>query len=180
MAQPSDHYIDVDNRYGAALATQYLVDHGRTAIATIAGPPDMPAAVDREQGWRDAMRGAGLLRAPHRRTATSPRPAASGPALALVDAHPDLDAIFVASDLMASGVMLALDERGLRVPEDVALVGFDNSRYATRGRVGLTTISQPAREMGVVMADTLLRLLAGEQVEQVTLLDTHLVERDSV
>ncbi len=175
----TDHYIDVDNRYGGSLATQYLIDHGRSAIATIAGPPDMTAAVDREQGWRDAMRGAGL---PADRIAHGDFTEAGGirAGLVLLDTHPDIDAIFVANDLMASGVMLALDQRGLRVPQDVALVGFDNSRYATRGRVGLTTISQPARQMGVVMADTLLRLLDGEEVEQVTLLDIHLVERDSV
>ncbi len=100
-------------------------------------------------------------------------------ALTLVDEHPDLDAIFVASDLMASGVLLALAERGLRVPDDVAIVGFDNSPYATRGRIGLTTVAQPSLEMGVVMADTLLRLLAGEHVEHVTMMETSLVVRDS-
>jgi LacI family transcriptional regulator len=99
--------------------------------------------------------------------------------LTLVDEHPDLDAIFVASDLMASGALLALDERGLRVPDDVAIVGFDNSQYATRGKIGLTTVAQPAQEMGVVMADTLLRLLGGESPPRVTTLDTQLVERSS-
>ena len=93
--------------------------------------------------------------------------------------HPDLDAIFVASDLMASGVLLALEERGLSVPEDVAILGFDDSPYATRGKVGLTTVAQPAQQMGVVMADTLLRLLAGEHVERVRVLHTRLVVRDS-
>ena len=81
---------------------------------------------------------------------------------------------------MASGALLALEERGLRVPDDVAVVGFDNSKYATRGKVGLTTVAQPAQEMGVVMADTLLRLLARASTPpRVTTLDTHLVVRDS-
>ena len=61
----------------------------------------------------------------------------------------------------------------------MAVVGFDNSPYATRGRIGLTTVAQPSLEMGVVMADTLLRLLAGEQVEHVTMMETSLVVRDS-
>ena len=65
------------------------------------------------------------------------------------------------------------------MPDDVAVVGFDNSPYATRGKVGLTTVAQPAQEMGVVMADTLLRLLAGETPPRVTILETHLVVRDS-
>ena len=167
-AEDSDYYIDVDNRLGAVTGTRHLIDRGRTAIATITGPPDMPPSVDREQGWRDALRAAGLSEAGGIRAA-----------LSLIDTFPDVDAIFVASDLMASGALLALEERGLRVPDDVAIVGFDNSKYATRGKVGLTTVAQPAQEMGVVMADTLLRLLAGESPPRVTTLDTHLVVRDS-
>jgi LacI family transcriptional regulator len=178
VANPADYYVDVDNRLGAVQGTRRLIAIGRRAIATITGPPDMPAAVDRERGWHDAVREAGL--ADHR-VAHGDFTEAGGirAALQLIDEHPDLDAIFVASDLMASGAMLALSDRGLRVPHDVAVVGFDNSRYATRGPVGLTTVAQPAQEMGVVMADKLLRLLAGEEVERVTLLPTHLVVRES-
>ena len=177
-ATDSDYYIDVDNRLGGVRGTQHLIERGRTAIATITGPGDMPASVDREQGWRDALAEAGL---PDHRLARGDFTEAGGirAALALIDEHPDIDALFVASDLMASGALLALEERGLRVPDDVAIVGFDNSKYATRGKVGLTTVAQPAQEMGVVMADTLLRLLAGESPPRVTTLDTELVVRDS-
>ncbi len=179
LAHPGDYYIDVDNQRGGRLATQHLIDTGRRAIATITGPSDMPASVDREAGWREALLAAAL---DDQRLARGDFTEAGGirAALKLIDEHSDLDAIFVASDLMASGVMLALEERGLRVPTDVAIVGFDNSRYATRGRVGLTTVAQPAEEMGHVMADTLLRLLAGETAPRVTLMETHLVIRDSV
>jgi LacI family transcriptional regulator len=178
IANPGDYYIDVDNRLGARRGVEHLVARGCTRIATITGPADMPAAVDREMGWRDALQAAGLS---DHRIAHGDFTEAGGirAALTLVDEYPDLDAIFVASDLMASGVLLALEERGLRVPDDVAIVGFDNSPYATRGRIGLTTISQPSLEMGHVMADTLLRLLAGEQVEHVTMMETRLVVRDS-
>jgi LacI family transcriptional regulator len=178
LADPAGWYVDVDNRHGGEVATERLVSIGRRRIATITGPPDMPAAVDREQGWRDALSRAGLDAG---RLAHGDFTEAGGvrAALALLDEHPDLDAIFVASDLMASGVLLALRERGLRVPDDVAIVGFDNSPYATRGPVGLTTIAQPSKQMGVVMADLLLRRLAGEQVDTVTLLETSLVVRES-
>ena len=178
IANPGDYYIDVDNRLGARHGVEHLIERGRRRIATITGPADMPAAVDREMGWRDAVLAAGLSDV---RIARGDFTEAGGirAALTLIDEHPDLDAIFVASDLMASGVLLALAERGLRVPEDVAVVGFDNSPYATRGRIGLTTVAQPSLEMGVVMADTLLRLLAGEQVEHVTMMETSLVVRDS-
>jgi DNA-binding LacI/PurR family transcriptional regulator len=177
-AVDSDYYIDVDNRLGGVRGTQHLIDRNRTAIATITGPADMPASVDREQGWRDALAGAGL---PDHRLARGDFTEAGGirAALALIDEYPDIDALFVASDLMASGALLALEERGLRVPQDVAVVGFDNSEYATRGRIGLTTVAQPAQEMGVVMADTLLRLRAGESPPRVTTLDTELIVRDS-
>ncbi|GAB2773883.1 LacI family DNA-binding transcriptional regulator [Terrabacter koreensis] len=178
IAHPGDYYIDVDNRTGARHAVEHLVGRGHHNIATITGPADMPASVDRELGWRDALAAAGLS---DHRIAHGDFTEAGGirAALALVDEHPDVDAIFVASDLMASGALLALEERGLSVPGDVAIVGFDNSPYATRGKVGLTTVAQPAQEMGVVMADTLLRLLAGETPPRVTTLATHLVERDS-
>ncbi|MER7073116.1 LacI family DNA-binding transcriptional regulator [Terrabacter sp. NPDC000476] len=178
VANAGDYYIDVDNRAGARRGVEHLVARGRRTIATITGPADMPASVDRELGWRDALTAAGLDAG---RVARGDFTEAGGirATLALVDAHPDLDALFVASDLMASGALLALEERGLRVPDDVAVVGFDDSPYATRGKVGLTTIAQPAQQMGVVMADTLLRLLAGETPPHVTTLDTHLVERDS-
>jgi len=177
-AKDRDYYIDVDNRLGSRHGVEHLIARGRLRIATIAGPADMPAAVDREMGWRDALAAAGLG---DHRLARGDFTEAGGirAALALVDEHPDLDAIFVASDLMASGALLALEERGLRVPDDVAIVGFDNSPYATRGRIGLTTVAQPSVEMGVAMADTLLRLLAGEQVEHVTVMMTSLVVRDS-
>ncbi|WP_076263955.1 LacI family DNA-binding transcriptional regulator [Intrasporangium flavum] len=178
LAHPGDYYVDVDNRSGARHGVEHLVARGRRAIATITGPADMPASVDRELGWRDALAAAGLS---DHRLARGDFTEAGGirAALALVDEHPELDAIFVASDLMASGVLLALEERGLSVPGDVAVVGFDDSPYATRGKVGLTTVAQPAQEMGVVMADTLLRLLGGETPPRVTTLDTHLVVRDS-
>ncbi len=178
VANPGDYYIDVDNRLGARRAVEHLVSRGRRRIATITGPADMPASVDRELGWRDALAAAGL---PDHRLARGDFTEAGGirAALALIDEHSDLDALFVASDLMASGALLALDERGLRVPDDVAIVGFDNSPYATRGKVGLTTVAQPAQEMGVVMADTLLRLLDGASPPRVTTLDTQLIVRDS-
>jgi LacI family transcriptional regulator len=178
IAHAGDYYIDVDNRLGGEQATQHLIDRGYRRIATITGPPDMPAAVDREQGWRDALHRAGLA---DTRLVHGDFTEAGGirSALTLLDDFPDVDAVFVASDLMASGVLVALEERGLRVPEDVAIVGFDDSEYAIRGTVQLTTVAQPSREMGLAMADTLLRLLAGEEVPHVTVLDTHLVVRAS-
>jgi LacI family transcriptional regulator len=176
--RPTDYYVDVDNRLGALQGTQHLIASGRRAIGTITGPRDMPAALDREQGWRDALREAGLS---DERIAHADFTADGGARAAaeLLDRHPDLDAIFVASDLMASGALGTLADRGRAVPGDVAVVGYDDSPYATRGSIPLTTVAQPTRQMGIVMADTLLRLLAGEKPQRVSLLSTELIQRDS-
>ncbi|MDC5696098.1 LacI family transcriptional regulator [Intrasporangium calvum] len=176
--RPTDYYVDVDNRLGAVQGTRHLIASGRRAIGTITGPRDMPAALDREQGWRDALLEAGLS---DERVAHGDFTEEGGAAAAeeLLDRHRDLDAIFVASDLMASGALGILAGRGRSVPADVAVVGYDNSRYATRGPIQLTTVAQPTRQMGIAMADTLLRLLAGEQPQHVQLLPTELILRDS-
>ncbi|GAA6525611.1 LacI family DNA-binding transcriptional regulator [Intrasporangium sp. DVR] len=176
--RPTDYYVDVDNRHGALQGTRYLIESGRRAIGTITGPRDMPAALDRETGWRDALREAGLS---DERIAHGDFTADGGARAAgeLLDRHPDLDAIFIASDLMASGALVTLAERGRVVPRDVAVVGYDDSLYATRGPIPLTTVAQPTKQMGIVMADTLLRLLAGEQPDRVSLLPTELIRRES-
>ena len=177
-AQQAPYYIDADNLGGARAATQHLVDLGRTRIATITGPEDMPAAIDRETGWRQVLAEAGL---PDDRLARGDFTIEGGlrAGLQIVREHPDLDAIFVASDFMARGALLAFEQAGLRVPQDVAVVGFDNSLYATRGEIGLTTVDQHTVQMGQAMADKLLRLLAGEPVEHATVLPTTLVVRES-
>ncbi|MGL5817226.1 MAG: LacI family DNA-binding transcriptional regulator [Phycicoccus sp.] len=172
------HHVDADNLGGARTAARHLVDLGRTRIATITGPQDMPAAIDRERGWREVLTEAGL---PDHRVARGDFTIEGGlrAGLQIVREHPDLDAIFVASDFMARGALLAFEQAGLRVPQDVAVVGFDNSFYATRGEIGLTTIDQHTVRMGHEVADVLLRLLAGEPVEHRTVLATTLVVRDS-
>ena len=97
----------------------------------------------------------------------------------LLETAPDLDAVFVASDLMASGAISVLRERGRSVPGDVAIVGFDDSSAATSGEIGITTVHQPSRQMGVEMASMLLALLRGEHVERERVMPTRMVVRDS-
>lgn len=97
----------------------------------------------------------------------------------LLDAHPDLDAVFVASDLMAMGALTVLRHQGIAVPSDVAVVGFDDSPAAVAGAIQLTTVHQPSQEMGREMATMMLDLLSGVPVEPARILPTHLVVRDS-
>ncbi len=174
-------YVDVDNSAAAALGVQRLIDIGRKRIATIAGPADMQAAIDRTDGWVRTLRAAGL---PTKLLEHGDFTQASGGSAmrALLERSPDLDGVFVASDLMAVGAVdVLLREGGKRVPEDVAVVGFDDSPAALSGAIPLTTMHQPQRQMGRAMAQMLLDRLSndGDAGPQRLLLDTRLVIRDS-
>ncbi|GDY31963.1 LacI family DNA-binding transcriptional regulator [Gandjariella thermophila] len=157
------HSVDNDNEGGAVLATEHLVGLGRRRIVTVAGPEDELSAVHRMTGWRTA---AGLD------DATAARWSACGGftrdggrrAMAeLLDRVPDLDAVFVASDLMAAGALQALRDAGRRVPEDVAVVGFDDHpMIAPHTDPPLTTVRQDAVSQVRRMVQRLHRLLCGE------------------
>ncbi|MET3769343.1 LacI family transcriptional regulator [Marisediminicola sp. UYEF4] len=176
--QHSNYFVDVDNAAGAALATEYLLEKGRRRIGTISGPVDMQAAIDRTKGWVSTLAEAGL---PTDLIAHGDFTMASGASAMrdLLDRDPNLDAVFVASDLMAMGAISVLRERGISVPDQVSLVGFDDSPAATSTDPQLTTVHQPSTEMGLRMAHNLLALLAGEEVERQSILPTRLVVRDS-
>ena len=90
------------------------------------------------------------------------------------------DALFIASDLMARGALAVLGRAGIRVPDDIAIIGFDDSPVATSVSPQLTTMRQPSLAQGEKMAEVLLDLLAGRDPRHVTVLDTELVVRDSV
>lgn len=117
------HYVDVDNIAGSRLATRRLLDIGRTRIATVTGPLSMTAGADRLSGFLQEMRVAG---AEPVATAHGDFTVASGAAAMkdILDTGVELDAVFVASDLMAVGAVNVLRHRGLRIPDDVAIVGL--------------------------------------------------------
>jgi DNA-binding LacI/PurR family transcriptional regulator len=118
-------YVDVDNAGGARNATAYLIDRGRTRIAMITGLPDTEVSQSRYRGYREAMAMAGLT--PYATQTGDFTIGGGGAAMAaLLAASPDLDAVFVANDNMAAGALRVLREHGRRVPEDVAIIGFDD------------------------------------------------------
>ncbi|MET0977162.1 MAG: LacI family DNA-binding transcriptional regulator [Leifsonia sp.] len=179
-SNPSDdaYYVDVDNVAGGDHGTQHIIDLGRRRIGSISGPQDMPAGIDRLTGFRRAIERCGL---PVDAIEMGDFTAASGAEATrrLLDRVPDLDGLFVASDLMATGAFVALRERGLSVPGDVAVVGFDDSPAALSD-IPLTTVSQPSEEMGYAMADTLVRLLEGDRSPaHRNIMPTRLIIRDS-
>jgi DNA-binding LacI/PurR family transcriptional regulator len=175
-ASVTSYYVDVDNAAAAGAGTRHLIESGRTRIATIAGPADMPAAIDRFRGWTAEIEGAGLDAA---RVTRGDFSMSSGVRAmrALLAAWPDIDAVFVASDLMALGALSVLREQGIRVPTDVAIVGFDDIAAAAEPDTQLTTVHQPSLEMGEEMTRRLLRLLRGEAIEHAHIMETTVVVR---
>ncbi|EYT57816.1 MULTISPECIES: LacI family DNA-binding transcriptional regulator [Microbacterium] len=172
-----DYVVDVDNVAGAKNATRRLIDIGRTRIATISGPLTMVASEDRVQGFRAALADAGLTPYAEEEGDYSESSGAEAARRLLDGGRPD--AIFVASDLMARGALTALRSAGVRVPEDIALVGFDDSSVAITTDPQLTTMRQPMYAQGEAMARVLLSRLAGEEPPTTTILPTELVIRAS-
>lgn len=150
LAVPS---VDNDNVGGARLATQHLLNRGCRRVGTVAGPADMAAGVDRLAGVRLAVGGD----LPAGRVEHGDFTQAGGEAATrrLLERVPDLDGLFVASDLMALGALRALRQAGRRVPDDVAVVGFDDIPLAAAADPSLTT----ARQQTVLMGRTMARML---------------------
>lgn len=173
------YVVDVDNVAGGRKGTERLIEGGRKRIATITGPKSMRVGTERESGFLAALADAGL----------TPGPVVEGDftlrggteAMKKVMAQdPTIDGIFVASDLMAAGAMNVLRSMGRRVPQDVAMVGYDDSEAARSTEVPLTTVRQPSEEMGAAMADILIAVLNGaEDRPRMTILPTELIVRAS-
>ncbi|MFC1401028.1 MULTISPECIES: LacI family DNA-binding transcriptional regulator [Streptacidiphilus] len=172
-------YVAADDNEGARAMVRYLLGTGRRRIATITGPLDTPGGVDRLNGYRETLAEAGLPQDPAL-VAEGDYSRAGGEAAmtALLAAAPDLDAVFVASDLMADGALAALEQAGRRVPEDVAVGGFDDSTIAANTRPALTTVRQPWDRISAEMVRVLQSLIAGEPPASV-ILPTELIVRAS-
>lgn len=177
---PSLCYVDSDNVAGGRAATEFLIQRGAKHVATITGPQDMCAGQDRLAGYRLALQGFGRKPSPHLIGAGDFTVESGHRAMSqLLAADPDIDAVFAASDLMAIGAMRAIEQSGRRVPEDVAVVGFDDSREAELTVPQLTTIRQPVADLGRTMAQLLLQRVAGEDPPRATVLPVEIVKRES-
>ncbi|MEV7091027.1 LacI family DNA-binding transcriptional regulator [Streptomyces sp. NPDC093085] len=180
VGEPLSH-VRSDNAGGAAQAVRHLLAQGRTAVATITGPLDMDVGGDRLRGWREAHAERGLapdesLVAPADFTEEGGRAAMR----ALLERRPGLDAVFAASDVMAAGALTELRARARRVPEDVAVVGFDNSMVARHTVPPLTSVDQPSEEIGRAITRLLLDEIADlDRPRRHVVLPTTLVRRES-
>jgi LacI family transcriptional regulator len=172
-------YLDVDNRGGACQAVLHLLRLGRRRVATITGPQNMIAGANRYQGYLDALRDRGIP---------------ANPELVVEGDFTDVggyacmqrllpykpDAVFAASDTMAMAAIQVIQEHGLRVPDDIAVIGFDDIPQASRFRPALTTVRQPITRMGAVAAETLIDMIeTGSTLPRQMVLHAELVIRES-
>ncbi len=159
------HYVDVDNVAGARMAVEHLVRQRHQRIATITGPPDMIAGQDRLEGYRQALK-AHRIPLEEELIVEGDFTENSGMVAMqrLLPASPD--AVFVASDMMAIGALKALRQAGWQVPQDIALVGFDDIPIALAIEPALTTVRQPIERMGSMAVEVLLSVLEGSSEEE--------------
>jgi DNA-binding LacI/PurR family transcriptional regulator len=176
-AEPEDDYftVSVDQSSGAVLAAQHLIDLGHRDMLHIAGPLDWLDARSRERAWREHLARAGLTA---RETVVGDWTADFGYAFGQT-VDPTFTAVFAANDQMALGLIHAFSERGISVPNDVSIVGFDDVREAKHFLPPLTTVRQDFRALGSLSVATLLAELEGDDIPRRTLLDPELIVRAS-
>ena len=156
--------LKFDNEQGARLATRHLIELGHRRIAFITGDLAHPDAVDRLAGYRQALEEAGIAYNPEL-VVPGLFHEESGLVAAdrLMENRQRFTAIFAANDQMALGACLGLHRRGLRVPQDVSVVGFDDLSVSRYTLPPLTTVQHPARELGQPAAQAMLQMLRGEK-----------------
>ncbi|CAM5390822.1 LacI family transcriptional regulator OS=Streptomyces tendae OX=1932 GN=GUR47_01915 PE=4 SV=1 [Streptomyces tendae] len=172
-------YVDLAHRDGGRLAAEHLLERGCRRIATVTGPLALAAGQERLAGFRDTLARHGH---PYVPVAEGGFTVDSGMAAmtSLLAEHPDTDGVFTANDLMAQGAVQVLRDHGRRVPQDVAVVGFDDSSVAVTCRPRLTTVRQPVEEMAATMARLLDDHIKGVRTEPTSVIfDPELVVRDS-
>jgi DNA-binding LacI/PurR family transcriptional regulator len=174
------HTVMADNVSGAREAVAHLTGLGHTRIAMIVGNQDISTARERLQGYREALEEAGL---PYQEDLVVPgnHREADGrlAALRLLSRSERPSALFVGNNEMTIGAVLAIRELGLNIPQDLSLVGFDDSRWAQTMSPALSVVTQPTYELGLIACQHLLSLIAGQSVPANVRLPTHLITRQS-
>jgi DNA-binding LacI/PurR family transcriptional regulator len=171
-------FVDVDNHAGGRSATEHLIEQGRRRIAHIAGPRQSPPASDRKQGFQEAMWNS-ALRSDLVEHADMDRDSGEMAMARLLALGHEVDAVFAATDAMAAGAMWALQVLGRRVPDDVAVIGFDDSPIATATRPPLSSVKQPVEDMGREMARFVLGPSARDRTTRQLILSPELAVRES-
>ncbi len=154
--------VVTDEAFGAQLAVQHLIGLGHVRIAHIDGG-EYPSGPPRRRGYERAMRAAGLKSVVIPGDFSENGGTRAAEEILKMEELPT--AVFVANDLAAAGAMARLQEAGLRIPDDMSIVGFDNTSLASLGQISLTSVNQPREEMGELAVRTILERIRGTRTE---------------
>ena len=173
--------VDADNIHGAAMAVQHLVNCGCKKLGTVTGHMDLYSSRDRLAGFKRGLQGKNLPIHEERIAFGDFTEQGGYLQTKMLLANSEFDGLFIASDMMCFGALRALKETGLRVPEDVALVSFDDIPAAARHQPPLTTVRQPIHQMGAIAAQTLIDQLENDDTAtpRRIILPTELVLRET-
>jgi LacI family transcriptional regulator len=177
---PEVSYVDVENQAGARQAVEHLLARGRQRIACLCGPLNTIVGIDRQKGYLDALKAYGIPLNPKLiQEGDFSEEAGYRLTRSLLPHQPD--AIFAASDAMAIGAIRLLHEEGLTVPEQVAVIGFDDMPFAARSQPPLTTVRQPILQTGALAAERLIAFIEDPEHTgyQHIILPTELIVRES-
>jgi LacI family transcriptional regulator len=166
-ARPALSSVSIDNYRGGCLATEHLLEQGFQNIGHISGPLDWWEARQRMAAWQDTLRQAGRQVADHHWVSGNWSAASGEQAIGpLLEAYPEMDALFVGNDQMALGVLQVACRRGLRIPEDLAVVGFDGIPETGYYWPPLTTVYQDLRELGCTAVQELSRAIEADHQQE--------------
>ncbi|MFB5265636.1 LacI family DNA-binding transcriptional regulator [Paenibacillus enshidis] len=175
------HTVATDDRLGGALAAQHLLDLGHTRVAVLSEPAGVSSSQERLRGFREVLEKAGHTLAPERiRESTAELNAAKAAVLELLGQSAQPTALFCCNDIQAIGALQAAKELNLRVPQELSVIGFDNTILASVTSPPLTTIAQPIEDLGRHAVDLLIEELKQErQPARNMILKPELVVRES-
>ncbi|MBN1145746.1 MAG: LacI family DNA-binding transcriptional regulator [Anaerolineales bacterium] len=178
--------VAVDNYLGGRMATEHLLEQGYRHIGHITGPLDWWEARQRKAGWHDALQEAGIPAIEHNWTSGDWSSASGQKAmLQMLENYPQMDALFIANDQMALGALQIICKHGIKVPDDLAMVGFDNLPESEYFSPPLTTVRQNLRQLGNTAVRELVRIIdvdrLGEQAIEPKVITLHpeLIVRES-
>jgi LacI family transcriptional regulator len=181
--QPRDDIssVSTDNFQGGVMAIQHLLDCGRKKIGHISGPLSWWEAEERKRGWRETLVAAGLD-ASEQHCAEGNWSSASGEQafIQLLEAFPDMDAVFVANDQMSLGVLREANRRSIHVPEQLAVIGFDNIPESAYFYPSLTTISQDLQLLGEQAVQNIVEMIHDRQENRPIIAQSRFIQPDLV
>lgn len=175
--------LNMDNLGGARNAVEYLLSLGRRKIGLITGPLEWHEARQRKQGWEEALTNAGIaISEDHWASGTWSSSSGESAFESLIQKYPGMDAVFVSNDQMALGVLHYANKNNIKIPDDLAVIGFDNLAESSFYSPSLTTVTHPLKELGILAVKTLLAQIEGDESPipgNMFTMKTELVIRDS-